>query len=302
MYNQRNDYGQNPYQQNGFGQYPNPNGFNNQKKQSVFSVDETNQKRDGAMWYVTILPILACFLENFTLNKWMGVILWGLVLIVTPVLCYIDSKRLKEYGVHDSDNLTIYAIICPVIYMTKRCQLLNQTKTKAVLFSVFTIFAIVLNGFVQGLTMDDNAFIDQVKNSYPINIEGYEDNMSYDNIDKHLSAFFDGDEVSYKIAVDGDKRYITARGKNKKKYNDKSVEIIFLIDFDGFTTKTFAVYEIKVGGKALSDNDKNKLLDDILLNADNESDDSSKSTQDSSDSNQSKNKLPAKSDESYTSA
>ena len=259
-----------------------------QNYQQTIDLNQLPKVRNGAMWYVALLPALAAFLENYAINKWLELLVWGFVLIACPAICHSDAVKLERMGIGNA-KMKKEAVICPVAYMFMRCKTLRQGSMKAVLFTIFTGFAIMGNGFTVSLSMDDNAFIERVKNSYAVNLEDLSDEMSFNIIGKQLNSYISEDEAKYEIITDGDKRYVTAKGTDP---DGKKLEIVFLLDYDGYAFKCFKVDSITLDGSELSADEQAELLKKIFIEADDDNSDRSSSLPQGSES----------SDDSYTKA
>lgn len=243
---------------------------NQSYEQNTINLNELPKLRNGAMWYVAILPALGLYLENYALNKWLGVLIWAFVLIGDRVICFRDMKRLEKLG-YPVESIKTFSAVFPLIYMYKRCRLLKQSNIIAVFFTIFTVYAVIDNGFTLSLQIDDQTFTDQVKYGYLINLDGYSDinGQNINNIiGEQINAFINEEEAEYKVSAEGDLRYITVSGSCD--YNgDENValEIVFVIDYDGYAFKSFRADSVTVSGKILEDEEKWELLDEILLNS-----------------------------------
>lgn len=240
------------------------------EQNNTINLNELPRLRNGAMWYVAILPALGLYLENYALNKWLGILIWAFVLIVGRIICFRDMKRLEKLG-YPVEGIKTLSAVFPLIYMYKRCRLLKQSNIIAVFFTIFTVYAVIDNGFTLSLQIDDQTFTDQVKYSYVINLEGYSDisgDVSYNIVGEQIDAFINEEEAEYKVSAEGDLRYITVSGSCD--YNGEenaALEIVFVIDYDGYAFKSFRTDSVTVSGKALEDEEKWELLDEILLNS-----------------------------------
>lgn len=259
-----------------------------QNYQQTIDINQLPKIRNGAMWYVALLPALAIFLENYAINKWLGMLVWGFVLVACPIICYRDALKLINMGIGRSSMKTA-AVLCPVAYMFMRCKALRQSSTKAVMFIIFTGFAIMGNGFTVSLNMDDNAFIERVKYNYVINLEELSTETSFNMIGEQLNAYITEDEAKYEISTEGDLRYITAKGTDG---SGKALEIVFAVDYDGFAFKSYSVDSISLDGQKLSDIEKQELLEKIFIETD----------KDSPSKTPTPPENPKKSDDSYTKA
>lgn len=258
------------------------NQYNNQNN---INLNQLPKIRNGAVWYVAILPALAMFLEAFAVNKYLGFLLWGFVLIASPIICYYDMKTLEKYGV-DVHAFKKYIFLIPVIYIYTRCRILRQSNTKAVMYVVFAVFALFGNGFTRSLQMTNQDFIDNVKQNYVVNLEDFSGQTSMNVIGTQIKSFVKGNEVKYKIETKDNLRYVTASGvcSYDKKDNQK-IDIIFELNYDGYAFKSFKVDSILINGEKLNDEKKEKLMKEIFLEEHKEKskkDASSKSDQSSS--------------------
>ena len=245
-------------------------------QQNTINLNELPKIRNGAMWYVAILPALALYLESYAINKWLGIMIWAFVLISCPVICYRDMRTLEKMGLN-TEGLKTVSIVCPLLYMYKRCRLLKQSSIIAVFFTIFTVYAIIQNGFAVSLRVDDQTFINQVKYNYVVNLDEFSDitgNSSANIIGEQIDAFINEGEAKYNVSADGDLRYITVSGSCD--YNGVSgteLEIVFIIDYDGYAFKSLKLDLVSVSGQILEGEKRQELLDEIFLNT--QADDSS---------------------------
>ncbi|WP_124098165.1 hypothetical protein [Ruminococcus sp. Marseille-P6503] len=236
---------------------------------NMIDLNELPKIRSGAMWYVAILPVLALYLENYAINKWLGILVWAFALISCPVICYRDMRALEKLGLN-CQNLKIISVVCPLLYMYKRCRLLKQSSIMAVFFTIFTVYAVLQNGFAVSLRVDDQTFINQVKYNYVANIDEFSDisaDKSSNIIGEQIDAFINEDKAEYRVSADGDLRYITVSGScDYDTVSGAELEIVFIIDYDCYAFKSLELDSVSLSGQALEGEKRQELLDVIFLN------------------------------------
>lgn len=259
--------------------------MDNRNFQQTIDLNELPKIRNGAAWYVCVLPALAGFLESYAINKWLGMMLWAFVLIACPVICYKDQKNLERMGIY-MPPMKKTAVFFPIAYQFQRCKVLRQSNLKAVLFAAFTGFALIGNGFTVSLGMDDSAFIDRVKYNYVANLDDFSGDSTFNIIGKQLDAFSVKDSVKYVIETDGDWHYVTSKGTFDDAGKNTPFEITFGLEYDGYAFKSFEIEAVSVGGKKIAGDERKKFLNKIFIETKAE-DDSSNAEVNSSDENNS---------------
>lgn len=238
-------------------------------QQNTINLNELPKIRNGAMWYVAILPLLALYLENYAVNKWLGILVWAFVLISCPIICYRDMKALEKLE-PDAKSLKTAAIVCPIVYMYKRCRLLKQSSIMAVFFTIFSLYALLQNGFALSLRVDDDTFINQVRYNYVANLDELSaigGGESLNIIGEQIDAFINEEEAEYTVFDDGDLHYITASGScNYNGVSGCDLEIVFVIDYDGYAFTSLTLDSVAVSGQELDDEAERQLLEEIFLN------------------------------------
>ncbi|MDE6149674.1 MAG: hypothetical protein K2F81_06220 [Ruminococcus sp.] len=234
---------------------------------SMLDINELPKIKNGRVWYVAILPLLACYLENFAVNIILGVLLWLSVIIICPLICVFDEKHLRSFGL---DTRSLYKVrYLPPIYLYKRSVVTKQSNTSFILFIVFLAYAVMNNGFVQALRIDDNTFIRSIQSSYVSSLTEYNEITSYNAIGEQVEAFANSGSVDWKFSQDENFRYVTASGKcTYKGKNNQNFELVFQIDFDGYALISTEVKSLSVEGRTLVDAEFNSLLYKILIETD----------------------------------
>jgi len=215
--------------------------------------------RNGMVWYAAILPALGLFLENYALNKYLGMLIWGIVILARPAACLADRYVLLRSGAvgHSEPIIAFF----PTIYIFKRCFDLKQNTAVAVVCLISLSYGIIGNGFVVGLSMSDDKALDYVKSKYAYSVAGVQpDNeiLSFDEaIGKTLS------DVRYEVTCKGDERTVSVTGKSVS--TDDKYELRFRLVHDGFTLTEFTLSDVIKNGNTLKDDARSDALKEILV-------------------------------------
>lgn len=232
--------------------------------ENFFNINELPKIRNGRIWYVSVLPLFGCYLENFAVNIYLGALLWIMVILICSLVCALDEKQLRSFGM---SNHSLHKVrFIPPIYLFKRLSTTRQSNTPFIIFIVFSAYAVLNNGFVQALRVDDDTFVRSVKSAYVSTLSDYSDSTSYNTIENQINAFANENTVNWEYSEDDDNRYVTASGKCSYNHkNNQRFELVFQIDFDGYALKETKVKSLSIGGKQLTDSERDSALYKILI-------------------------------------
>ena len=211
--------------------------------------------RNGMAWYVVILPALGLFLENYAINIYLGAFLWITVIIASIAVCLADASRLCKGGA--ADGRIKAAAVFPLLYILLRCRTLRQSNSKVLLMTIFTVFALLNNGFVSAMFLEEEDFKDYVKSGYVTTIEDFSDSMSTDIIDDKLKEYC-GEEINYSIANNGKNYSVTATAEKKK------LSVLFGFTFDGYAFGDIRILSVMKNGKEITSDEREKLINEIF--------------------------------------
>lgn len=214
--------------------------------------------RSGYVWYAAILPALGLFLENYTLNKYLGMFLWGVIVIARPLSCLLDHRRLTEQmGAEPSPR---WLALLPTVYIFKRCTLLRQNTAIGVVCLICFSYGVIGNGFVVGLRVDDDAVIETTKNTSPYSLDEFADYYNGNDFSDDLENTLK--DISYSLTRSGDTRTVTVSGTDRA--TGELIELVFTVTHDGYTYTDYELSEIRSGGKKVEGEDKDNLIDRLL--------------------------------------
>ena len=219
---------------------------------------------NGKVWYVAILPWLGLFLENYAVNKWIGLALWLSVIILSIVVCIKDEKDLRNSGI---SNLFIYkARFFPPLYIYRRAKTLHQSVSPFIIFIITLVLAIINNGFTNSLKMNDETFIEGIKSTYTSYIKGLDENGINNQIEERLEEFAIEDTLKWSYSEDDKYKYITVSGLcNYENKASQRFEIVFRLNFDGYTTTKIEITNTSISGIELTNDEKNNFLYKIFI-------------------------------------
>lgn len=240
----------------------------------VMSADmpQKNIIRNGLVWYAAVLPALGLFLENYALNKYLGMFVWAVVIIARPAACFADRRVLLRDGANV--NLPPVLALFPTFYIFKRCIDLKQNTAVAVVCLISLSYGIIGNGFVIGLSMNDDKVVEIVKERYAASIAEVRGVTNLQSFDTAINDALSG--VTYNIERSGDVRTVTVKGKDAST-GDEYV-FVFSVVHDGFTLIKFELETVTQNGTEVKGDERSELLKTLLLPDENTGDPTSESS------------------------
>lgn len=230
----------------GFGGY---NGFAHQTVRP--------KTENGIIWYICILPLLALFLENYATSKWAGIFLWAATVIMLIFSCRYDCKKLEKAEI-DTSAVRGWVWLAPA-YVFKREKMLGRETYKGIMLTVFCLAALVMNGFVQGLRINEDSLPDIVANSYVQNLDNFS-GISSNIIGEQLEEYL-GEDADWECTKKGDVYTAVCTGRHE----GKKIQVVFEVEHDGFAFLGCRVSEIRSEGEKLEDEDFNNTLAEIMI-------------------------------------
>ncbi|MBR1724819.1 MAG: hypothetical protein IJ723_07375, partial [Ruminococcus sp.] len=85
------------------------------------------------------------------------------------IACLLDRRYLMKNEV-DVSELSPFTAVLPPLYIFKRVTITGDQNTAAIVFICFAFYAACANGFSQGIMMDEDKMVSQVKDNYWSNI------------------------------------------------------------------------------------------------------------------------------------
>lgn len=228
---------------------------------------------NSLMWYAAALPFFGVIFEFYADSKYLGFFLWGLIIITRILVCRYDNKKLIKMGMWQSQSITP-AVFLPVVYMFKRSKALRRSPSVGIVAVMCMLFALLLNGFTQSLSYNEENYCEFVSKYYATYIldlpedENYVAD-SYNTIDGLLNSYCflqssslsDASSISYEYEKDGKDNYVTAFGRK----NGEDMEIRFFIDYDGFYYKGMEIDSVRIDGKELEGDELDEFLKEVFM-------------------------------------
>lgn len=212
---------------------------------------------NGIIWYICFLPLLALFLENYAANKWAGIFLWAATAVMLIISCCYDCKRLEK-GEIDTSSIRGWVWFAPV-YVYRREKMLGRETYKGIMLAVFLLAALFMNGFVKGLSVDEDSLPEMIENSYVQNLDNFS-GVSSNIIGKQLEEYL-GKDCKWDCTKKGDIYTVVCTGKHGK----KNISVSFEVEHDGFAFLGCEVSEISSDGEKLEGEDFKKVLAEIMI-------------------------------------
>lgn len=228
---------------------------------------------NALIWYAAVLPFLSLFFHYYCTNKYHGMLLWGLTILLRIFACYWDNKRLIKLGMWKDNKITV-EVFFPIMYMVKRNTWLKRSATVVVVAAACFVYAFISNGFVQNLIATDEkycSYVSQYYSSYITNLPA-DDNLIYNDdetldtlIKKHCyGKSYTGTidkEVNYTHAKEGEVHYVIATAK----LDGEELKLTFKLDYDGYVFLGMEIESVELGGKTLEGEERDTLLKEMFM-------------------------------------
>ena len=235
---------------NGFSGF---NGFSNNTARAA----RNNNVSSSVMWFVSLLPLFAIFLENYAINAIAGIILWSTVIVLIPFFCIIDCKKLEAEG-YDMTTAKKWLALPPV-YVFKRELIFHHDPNKGLIMGLGLITAIFLNGFSQGLSLTPERVQTVVQNTTVSNLDnftGTSNNVISDQLEDYFGKSLKWDSKKTKEGFS-----VIASGTK----NGENMEVYIKVSHDGFCYQGVKVDKITINGEKVSKQNGKKLLQEIFI-------------------------------------
>ncbi len=220
--------------------------------------------RNNYITYLTVLPFAALFLENFTGNIYLGVLLWVLVVFMMRFAAYKDACIMVEKYILQDSAKTI-AVISPVVYVFFRCQALNRGMMRVVAVAAAVFCALAYNGFTRSFQTSPKYFVAHAQSRYLSELSLFDKITDPDQnymVSDRVDAFFKADDVDWSYTEFGNDPCVILTGTLNDcapaKYKNKSAEIKLSYNYDGYNIKTVEVTitEIKIDDTPLDEKER----------------------------------------------
>lgn len=169
----------------------------------------------GSIWFVCFLPLLGLFLENFAVSKWAGAFLWVSVIILMPVCCAADLRRIKKL---ETDGRSIKklekSVLLAPLYVYRREKYCMRETYKAIMLVVFSMAAVIMNGFTQGLSVHEGSVPVLLRNTYVQNLDNFS-GSSQNVIGEQLEEYL-GEDAEWDCKKSGDVYTAVCSGVHRK--------------------------------------------------------------------------------------
>lgn len=229
--------------------------------------------RSGLVWYAALLPVLGLFFENYSVNKYLGFLIWILVLVLRPVCCYADYRILSKKGVfRDESPKAALITLLPTVYCFRRCFALRHNTAMAVICIMCLSYGILGNGFIGGMRVNDDTIFSAVKGQSVRSLKETREINENDDFSEAVERNAPGAEWS--IVTDGDKRTVSVKGQLTG--TDEQFTLEFVVIHDGYTYLEYKLDKVLKDGEELTGDDRKDLLKRVLAPGDNKTDAESK--------------------------
>ena len=216
-----------------------------------------NKADGGIIWFIVFLPLIGLFLENYAVSKFVGIFLWASIIILMPVCCYADCKKLGKIG-YDTTFLKKWIFISP-IYVFYRERITGRDVNKSIMLGIFLAGALFLNGFTQSIHINGDVITESLKNSPVSYLENYS-GSSQNIIETQIDNYFD-DSAEWTIQKQKYGYDIIVSGTHES----EKITVTFKFKYDGYVSKGVSVADISVNGKTLSGDDFKAYMREIFI-------------------------------------
>ena len=225
---------------------------------------------NGLIWFICFVPLIGLFLENYANSATAGAFLWILVPLFMIGCSIADCKQLIKHGI-DAAHLFKWVWLTP-FYFYKREKLCCRELYKAIMCGFFIIAALFMNGFTQSIKIDADYMTVSAQNSYVQSLDNFSGSSS--KIIGECIASYLGDDAEWDCTKDGHNYTVTVKGK----HGSDNYTISFIIVYDGFTYRKFAISDVVKNDVSLRDEDFSSVCKAIFINGGDSSDTDSSSS------------------------
>lgn len=227
-------------------------------------INQLPRIRNGRVWYVAMLPLLGLLIERYAVNIYLGVLLWGIILIASPIICIYDEKELENLGL--SSRQLHSCRWFPPLYLFKRAVAARQSTAPVVMLCIFSLYALMNNGFVTALRLNDNAFVNLIKSSNITSVEEYKDSSFSGTIGRHIEDFAIEGTTEWSFSKENKSRIVTVTGKcNYDGISNQKFEIRFEIAFDGYAVNNMHINSVLLDGRKLEGENRSEFLKSVFM-------------------------------------
>ena len=239
---------------------------------NTINLSDLPQADNALMWYASLLPFFGVIFELYAASKYLGILLWAVIIVMRIIVCRKDCKMLIKMGMWQSQNITP-AVFFPVVYMFQRSKALRRTPSVGIVAVLCMFFAIASNGFTTALTYGEDDYIDLVKEYYTSYILDLpqEENYVADptrTVDALLNLYCTTGSggnlpqpVEYEYEKTGSKRYVTALMTK----GGEDISVTFLLDYDGYYYNGMYVESATVNDKEMSEDELDEFLKEAFM-------------------------------------
>ena len=213
---------------------------------------------EGGVWCMMILPLAGLFLEMYAIDKYAGIALWLIVIIMIYVCGIMDYRQIKDSLSAEKAEQLKKLLPIPPAYLFMRCKSTTGESYKGIVMGILLAAAMFSNGFVHGLMINEEKIIEAVEYSTASvfdNFSGQSDDVIEDSLKEWL-----GEDYTSACTRKGDVYTITFSGKHDGKPAEITVEVVH----DGFVYKTVKTKTVKTDGKELEGDELKDTLYEIF--------------------------------------
>ncbi|MBR1863128.1 MAG: hypothetical protein IJ806_03450 [Ruminococcus sp.] len=261
----------------GFNYQPQYTGYGHNFKPVPQKLDQGSDRSDaGSIWYITLLPILGLFLQNFAISKWAGMFLWAAVFFSWIIACVLDYRVIsRELEGFNTQVLSPWWLMPPV-YVIKRETLMGHDGLKGVISIAAAVIAIGANNFTASRNINEDSMTEILERT-PVSSLENAGIGSYDLISDVLSETLG--EYTTEIEKNGSVYSVKFKGR----HGGVSTEVVINVTHDGFAYLGCEVESITSDGKVLEGDEFKEAIKALFAPG---------SEQDSADSSQADLPLP----------
>ncbi|WP_294480301.1 hypothetical protein [uncultured Ruminococcus sp.] len=232
----------------------------------------------GGLWFVALIPLFGIVMESFAVDKYSGAVLWLSVIFMIFFGCHADLKHADDLDDAARQSLK-KAVWIPPLYLYRRDKLRGAGKTKSIVLLILIVAAIFSNGFIQGLTVNENSLMERLDNT-PVSVMNFKTSDDEKTVGKMLEGWFDDGKYECECTHSGDIYELVYSGKR----DGKPAEVTVNVEHDGFVFKDITAEGITIGGEELKDDELKDMQKEIFLGDEAKEEEGSEAAEEDDDS------------------
>lgn len=203
------------------------------------------------LWYAALVPLFGIYLEIFANSLELGLLVWGLALVMGPAACLLDYRFLEKKGIYSPQLRPAYALF-PPLYIVKRTKLTGDSPVCGIVWCILFVFALAANDFTRALTLTESDMTGAISEGYWSCITETA-NVSCDKTIGESLEEMAGCTLEWSGARGDGCLSVSCKGEN-------GFMAKFRIDHDGYVAGNYHLIMISIDGSAYDGEDAADLI------------------------------------------